>query len=536
MPSSLDTCPRCSQRSDSDTFCSRCGSSLLVDLLLQSFGGDERARYLAAKELAALPLPGHTLVTLKQALAGPVGSVLARRLGRRIAGQALEVLARHDGSGAVRPSPERSSRALVLALAGAALLALALGFALWPRGEAPATGGEPPDPGVPAPTDSAPPAEPPPAAVAAQPAALSTDQLAMQIRGAVAEVSCQGRLGTAFFVEPDRLATNAHVACGLDQQVQVKLADGRTLAGRTVVWEPRPDLALLEVSGAGATPLELGDSTALAVGEPVVFVGSPRGLTATVHEGKVSFVGRNLMGNAYLQVDGNVNPGNSGGPLVDRRGRAVGIITLKVLGGDGIGLALPIEYLEPHLRTAPPAEDARARWRAILERCLDEDRRELEAFRSRFARPSLVFAEATGPDHLQGVVVERWSGEPRRRELRVMSRGAGRALCIAEGTVEQWFKLEDALRQSLARAGDDLRLAWLVERHAAQDLYAGSLKLRVDHCSGEAASAEAVLEVEDGEPADTPVHFPKWSGYRSRGPLPGYSAGQGGLPPGPAYR
>jgi hypothetical protein len=512
MHPDLDTCPHCRQRSESDTFCSRCGSSLWIDLLLQASPGDERARYLTARELVALPLPGQTLGALKQALREPEGTVLATRLGRRLAGQALEVLARHGGQGAVRPSaPGGGARVWRLALGGAALCGLLLGIWLWPRGEARIPAGESARPAV----DAGPEAGPPPTPTPEQapPATLSTDQIAARVRSAVAEVSCQGHLGTAFFVEPDRAATNAHVACGLDQQVQVKLADGRSLTGRTVVWEPRPDLALIEVPGAEALPLELGDSTTLAMGEPVVFVGNPHGLTATVHEGRISYVGRNLLGTAYLQLDGNVNPGNSGGPLVDARGRAVGIITLKVFGGDGIGLALPVEYLGPHLRAAPP-EDAQARWRAILERCQAEDRSELQAFRSRFARPTLIQAEAVGPDHLMAIVVERWSEEPRRQELRVVSRGPGRALCIAEGTVERWFKLDETLRKTLAQAGDDLRLAWLVEHQATQDLYAGSLKLRVDHCSGEAVSPEAVLEIEGGEAAEEPVRFPRWSGRR----------------------
>ena len=172
-------------------------------------------------------------------------------------------------------------------------------------------------------------------------------------------LTCGGRLGSGFFVDPERLLTNAHVVCGPSVPVDVKLADGRKLAGRVRALDEWLDYAVVDVPGARAAPLPLGDSTTLVAGAPVVLVGTPVGLEATVHAGKVSYVARNLQGVAHVQLNADVNPGNSGGPVLDAQGRAVGIVTLKQEGADGVGFALPVEYARDALE-APIRDEAAA--------------------------------------------------------------------------------------------------------------------------------------------------------------------------------
>src|SRR6185436_13662034 len=134
-------------------------------------------------------------------------------------------------------------------------------------------------------------------------------------------------------------------------------------------------------------PLPLGDSTSLTEGEPIALVGSPQGLSFTWHEGKVSYVGRNHLGVAYLQLDATVNSGNSGGPVVNARGEAVGIVSMKVTSAEGIGLALPIEYVEP------PEGEALDRWNRELAHVRSDDDKATSEAAAQLDRPQLVEAK-----------------------------------------------------------------------------------------------------------------------------------------------
>jgi serine protease Do len=160
----------------------------------------------------------------------------------------------------------------------------------------------------------------------------------------------QTGLGSGVIIDPQGyVLTNNHVVDGADK-IRVNLADGRVLTAKAVGTDPKTDVALLKVEGAGALPYaKLGNSDALQVGEFVMAIGNPYGLDATVTVGVVSAKGRDHLegGPAYedfIQTDANINPGNSGGPLVNLEGEIVGINTaIKVsqLGNTGIGFAIP---------------------------------------------------------------------------------------------------------------------------------------------------------------------------------------------------
>src|SRR5262249_7819837 len=147
-----------------------------------------------------------------------------------------------------------------------------------------------------------------------------------------------------FFVANETVLTNAHVLCPEGQPLTVIFSDGRRATGVPMRSDTLLDLAVVHSAGATAPPLPLGDAGSLNVGDHVVLVGSPVGLEFTVHEGTVSSISRTLLGLAYIQLDAKVNPGNSGGALLDKLGRVVGIVSLKVQTAEGIGLALPINY------------------------------------------------------------------------------------------------------------------------------------------------------------------------------------------------
>ena len=154
-------------------------------------------------------------------------------------------------------------------------------------------------------------------------------------------------LGTGFIISPDGyILTNNHVVNGADE-VMVKLSDGREVKGEIKGTDEKVDLALIKINEKEQLPFaELGDSENLDVGEWVMAIGNPFGLSHTVTAGIVSAKGRVIGSGPYddfIQTDASINPGNSGGPLFNAEGRVIGVNTAIIAGGGGgIGFAIPI--------------------------------------------------------------------------------------------------------------------------------------------------------------------------------------------------
>jgi hypothetical protein len=105
------------------------------------------------------------------------------------------------------------------------------------------------------------------------------------------------------------------------------------------------DLAIIKIKGVNLPALALGNSDALIVGEPVVIVGSPQGLEGTITAGILSSVRDSGDGYNVLQTDAAVNPGNSGGPLVNNKGQVVGVVSFKFRSSEGLNFAIPVSYV-----------------------------------------------------------------------------------------------------------------------------------------------------------------------------------------------
>lgn len=153
--------------------------------------------------------------------------------------------------------------------------------------------------------------------------------------------------GSGVIISPDGYAlTNNHVVKGAGR-VEGVLHDGSVVPAEIVGTDPDTDLALLRLSGRGHHTAELGDSDALRVGELSIAIGNPLGLQATVTVGVISALRRTLRGESgrliedVIQTDAALNPGNSGGALVDARGAVVGINTAIIGGAQGICFAVP---------------------------------------------------------------------------------------------------------------------------------------------------------------------------------------------------
>ena len=166
-------------------------------------------------------------------------------------------------------------------------------------------------------------------------------------------------LGSGFILSPDGyVVTNNHVVSG-GGDIVVRLDRGSEHPAQVIGTDPATDLALLKIEGSGLPVLSLGNSDKLEVGEPVMAIGNPFGLDQTVTTGIVSAKERFIGSGPYddfIQTDASVNPGNSGGPLIDSRGAVVGINTaiFSQSGGSvGIGFAIPINLAKavlPQLR------------------------------------------------------------------------------------------------------------------------------------------------------------------------------------------
>lgn len=146
------------------------------------------------------------------------------------------------------------------------------------------------------------------------------------------------------FTADGAILTNNHV---IDNAltINVRLRDGRLLPAKLLGRDPATDLAVIKVDSTGLTAAKFADSDAARVGEWAIAIGSPFGLGYTVTTGVLSAKGRGGLGmnqiEDYLQTDASINPGNSGGPLCDLDGRVLGINTMIVGKGTGIGFAVP---------------------------------------------------------------------------------------------------------------------------------------------------------------------------------------------------
>ena len=179
----------------------------------------------------------------------------------------------------------------------------------------------------------------------------------------------EGGQGSGFVLDSQGyIATNAHVVTTGEapdseraKEVYVQFSDGNQVPAKIIGDDPNSDVALIKVDPAGLdlTPLALGRSDDIRVGEPVAAIGSPFGERQSLSVGVVSALDRNIesltafaIGNA-IQTDAAINPGNSGGPLLDGQGQVLGInsqIKSTGGGGEGVGFAVPVDTVRRSLR------------------------------------------------------------------------------------------------------------------------------------------------------------------------------------------
>lgn len=190
----------------------------------------------------------------------------------------------------------------------------------------------------------------------------SVKEKSAEVSESVVQIVCLGKSGSGFIINSDEgfVVTNFHVV-ERERDIGVVLYVNEPNGLRKVKLElvsivalnPFFDLALLRIEDTQGIELKntyLGDYARVRAGDPVFAVGSPLGLERTVSEGIVSNRNRALSGYVLIQTTAAINPGNSGGPLFNSRGEVIGVTSLKVLGGESLGFAIPIHYVKDFLR------------------------------------------------------------------------------------------------------------------------------------------------------------------------------------------
>lgn len=266
-------------------------------------------------------------------------------------------------------------------------------------------------------------------------------------------------LGSGVIVSVDGLVlTSSHVVEGA-QEIMVTLADKREVKARIVGTDPKSDVAVIRLQGeiGGLHPIPLGDSAALRLGEMVLAIGNPFGLSHTVTMGIVSAKGRANVGivdyEDFIQTDAAINPGNSGGALINLRGELVGINTaiLSRSGGyQGIGFAIPVNLARAIMDNLVRSGKVVRGWLGIGVQELNPQLAEalhLESAQGVLVGEVLADSPAATAGLQRGDVVLKLNGEPMDKAERFQSTvaalgaGTGVTLELSRNGVTQTMKM-----------------------------------------------------------------------------------------------
>ena len=480
MEPSSAPCPDCRQPVGIELrVCNQCGRSLLVELRLRAAVVDSRQRFELGRQLAEL---GLAFSELKRELES-TSPLIARGISRKESARFSEILSRAGVEFTVVPlgsSVPATSRSPVLAIVVLLVAVVGTGV-LFLRKKGPA--GDAPVAVTPVVAEAAPPN---------RPSALRT-RTPEEVVASVVSVRCAQSLGSGFFVTPSDILTNAHVLCPEEDSMRVVTSDGLTAEASVVRRDDKLDLALVHVTGLKGAPLDLVDSTSLHIGAALSMVGSPKGLDFTTHKGNLSFLGRYRLGVAYLQVDIAVNPGNSGGPVLNESGQVVGVMSMMLTNANSIGLALPINYAregeKPVWPEGPEGLQSET-WRALMAKVAQENAVIVSAARKSLSQPALVKAQWLDESRIEAVVISpKETGDEQKLQFKLM-RGDELLCEMFQTKTVLWEKVD------LASNRDPQFKDWVRDNLIDEHLSAGLIELQWSTCRKVFESSRVALTLE----------------------------------------
>lgn len=317
----------------------------------------------------------------------------------------------------------------------------------------------------------------------------TAQELAEEVKPSLCVITTRGRdagergLGTGFVVSADGLiATNAHVI-GEGRPIAVEFADGKKYDMTAVhAHDQKRDLAIIKIDAKGLKPMTLGNSDALKDGQAVVALGNPKGLRFSVVGGVVSAL-REVEGRKMVQLAIAVEPGNSGGPVVDLQGRVQGIVSIKSLVTENLAFAVGVNDLKPLLDKPNPV--AMAAW---------------------------VTIGALDPDEWKSEMGARWTQRAGRVRVEEPGTGfGGRSICV-------WQRRPPALPFDVSvtvKLNDEAGAAGLIFRHDGEKhygFYPTGGKLRLTRFDGPDVNSWRILK-----DAPSPHYKPgEWNTLRVR--------------------
>ena len=277
-------------------------------------------------------------------------------------------------------------------------------------------------------------------------------------------------LGSGFVWSNDGLiVTNNHVVEGASR-ITVNFQDGAQLPAKLIGVDPDSDLAVLKVEGRKFEPAPIGTSSDLMIGETVVAVGNPFGLSGTVTTGVVSAVGRSVPSEKqgrtftdFIQTDASINPGNSGGPLLNIEGRVIGINVAIYAQAQGIGFAIPVDRAKHVIQDLVRYGEVHSPWiGAVTATLTPEEAKRLSLQTQRGALVARVFngspAQAAGLK--PGDVITSVDGKPveTREAFSTITATVPTNAAISVVVVREGSTRTLQLRPSEAPAGLGLRI------------------------------------------------------------------------------
>jgi len=229
-------------------------------------------------------------------------------------------------------------------------------------------------------------------------------------------------LGSGVVIDADRhVLTNDHVVAGAES-IEVTLADGRDFRATLIGGDPNNDLAVLQLETQEKVPwIPPGHSSDLMVGEPVIAIGNPFGLSNSVTSGVLSALDRSIRSGdrvfyGFLQTDASINPGNSGGPLLNAEGSLIGINSAIYNGAQGIGFAIPIDTARRVVQELIAHGELTPVWLGLDVQDLSPRLREVLGLPPRLSGVLVSHVRPEGPaaerDVHRGDVVTRLDGHP----------------------------------------------------------------------------------------------------------------------------